>query len=228
MNIIPVSYKGENEDLVNNYNNDPNKSHSSWLDQKYEFLKKWIKDHYLKEQNFTCVFCRQKMVTKHKRVWDIEHIIPKSKYPQFLFEPRNLCVCCPDCNISKNDQKVLDREGRKKFPTSSRAYRIVHPHFDNYEEHIQALDVGKLYLPKTTKGRTTIRIYGLDRFMVDAGRSQISNRYPEVQKLHATALCTDDEKEYEKVENELLIRLALKYSDKIGPENVINIQKAFI
>ena len=70
-------------------------------------VKKEIKDHYLHVQDYRCAYCRQRMEVKHNGMWDTEHIINKDEYPAFMFEPRNLCVCCKDCNTIKGRKGVL-------------------------------------------------------------------------------------------------------------------------
>ncbi|YBB45205.1 hypothetical protein ACCQ68_19190 [Klebsiella pneumoniae] len=41
---------------------------------------------------------------------------------------------------------------------------IVHPHFDDYDEHIKVIEVAGYYIPRTDKGRKTIEKCGLLRF----------------------------------------------------------------
>jgi len=209
-----VNYKGKDEEQVIEFNLLKDKSPENWSDEKYSSVRKTIKDHYLKEQNFTCCFCKQQIFVKSNRAWDAEHIISKFSHPAFMFEPQNLCISCPDCNNEKRDKGVLDRESRVRFPTISSAYKVVHPHFDKYEEHLKVLVVGKLYKWKTKKGRFTCRIYGLDRFMEDSGRNSNVESGSNVQKLMKSALISSTD--YEIVEKQLLEELLLKYSSIIG------------
>lgn len=215
-----VKYLGKDMALVAEFNRLQDKSSSKWEDEKYSNVRKTIKDHYLKEQDYTCCFCKQRIVVKSNRAWDIEHIIPKSTHPAFMFEPKNLCASCPDCNNEKRNKGVLDRDNRVRFPVVSTAYKIVHPHFDKYEEHLTVLVEGKLYGYKTTKGKLTYRIYGLDRFMEDAGRDTSAESGSKVQQLMKSALVSPSN--YESVERELLEELILKYSSIIGNGESIN------
>lgn len=128
-------------------------------------LKERIKSHYLLAQNYTCPYCQQKIEVKHKAAWDAEHIIPKDSNPRFMFEAENLCVSCKDCNLSKLNQNVLVNEHRKTFPNHTDDYLISHPHFDNYETDIKIIALAAFYLPKTVKGRKTVEICGLLRFL---------------------------------------------------------------
>jgi len=220
MNLSPVNYDEKHKNFIDLFNKRNEKDADYWSKDECKEIKKFIKDHYIKSQKFTCAFCKQKIVQKHNRAWDIEHIISRSSYAEFMFEPKNLCLSCIDCNIKKGRNSVLITNDIKKFPSSSNLYKIIHPHFDKYEEHINILVEGALYqvINNSSKGRETRRIYGLDRFIEDANRNQIINNSPETQKLVATLLCSDEEKEFEKAERELLIKLVNKYVPDTEPE----------
>ncbi|MEZ8409563.1 HNH endonuclease [Vibrio splendidus] len=128
-------------------------------------LKKHIKDFYILSQDYTCVYCRQKMVVEHNAVWDTEHIVPKSTHPQFLFKPENLCVACKDCNGKKSNKNVLVNNKKQSFSIDMQDYLIVHPHFDNYDEHIRLVSESLMFIPRTDKGLYTIETCGLLRFI---------------------------------------------------------------
>lgn len=128
-------------------------------------LKKHIKDFYILSQDYTCVYCRQKIVVDHNAVWDTEHIIPKSTHPQFLFKPENLCVACKDCNVKKSNKNVLVNSNKQSFSFDKQDYLLVHPHFDNYDDHIRVVSNALMFLPRTNKGLHTIETCGLLRFM---------------------------------------------------------------
>jgi hypothetical protein len=130
-------------------------------------LKERIKTHYLETQDYTCPYCRQRIVVSHLATWDAEHIIPKDTHPRFMFEAQNLCVACKDCNLEKLNKNVLINSSRRTFPKTSSDYLISHPHFDDYEANIKVISVAGFYLPKTDKGRKTVEICGLLRFLYE-------------------------------------------------------------
>ncbi|MBL5860061.1 HNH endonuclease [Serratia fonticola] len=134
-------------------------------DKDLAVLKAHIKNHYLIAQNFTCPYCQQRIVVEHNSAWDTEHIIPKSTHPDFIFEPINLCVSCKDCNNEKRNKNVLKNSKRTTLPKKREDYIFAHPHLDNYSEHIKVVDSSLYFLPKTEKGRRTIEICGLLRFI---------------------------------------------------------------
>ena len=100
----------------------------------------------------------------------IEHISPKSKNFPFIFEAKNLCVICADCNTIKRAQEVIHEgietivrpDGRTRYPSSPNSFHIVHPHIDEYDEHI--VKHGRIYVDKSTKGHFTIGCCKLNRF----------------------------------------------------------------
>ncbi|MEX5685430.1 HNH endonuclease [Pseudomonas silesiensis] len=223
--MIEVNFSISERATIDNYEHSINKSASDWTDKIFDLVKKSIKDHYLKEQNYTCSFCKQKIRVKHNRAWDTEHIISRSSHPAFMFHPQNLCVTCIDCNTEKSSKEVLSTPKQKiRFPNKSSAYIIIHPHFDTYDDHLKVIVAGQLYEWKTPKGRATLNIYGLDRFLKVADRTQLPD--PNVRRLMMAALTSkDDVGSYGSFELELLEHLALKHSKKLGPQMSIDIIK---
>ncbi|NIG16790.1 HNH endonuclease [Pantoea sp. Cy-640] len=142
---------------------------SYWSDDDIDFIRKEIKYHYIKAQAYTCVYCKQVIKSTNGRVWDIEHIISRELACEFMFEPKNLCAACPECNHRKGAHRVTQSKARRRLPSKSDDYSIVHPHFDNYDEHIEAIKPGEFYISKTQKGEKTISLCGLNRFYEFAG-----------------------------------------------------------
>lgn len=92
----------------------------------------------------------------------IEHIVPKSVHPEWMYEPFNLCVACPNCNSAKNSLEVLENKEIADLPTESSDYLIIHPHIDRYFDNIEIVD-GLLYKGLTKKGEYTIKLCNLTR-----------------------------------------------------------------
>ena len=159
-----VEYTEEHVRLVEQYIVRNDKSGDDWSNEEFVGIKAAIKAHYKVEQNYTCPYCAIVYPVKHGMAWDIEHIVAKDKKAQFMFEPRNLCVACKDCNGAKSSKEVLINPGRVRFPSNSRDYNIVHPHFDDYEAHISAVVPGEFYRPLSEKGEFTIITCRLLRF----------------------------------------------------------------
>ncbi|GER15806.1 HNH endonuclease [Variovorax boronicumulans] len=102
-------------------------------------IKKHLRGHYLAEQSYRCAYCRMEKKEKHGMTWDIEHILPKSDFPQFVFEPENLAIACRECNQSKDNAQVLAIKANplKKYPSYSEAFLIMHPHYDRFSDHFE-------------------------------------------------------------------------------------------
>ncbi|MDS7927682.1 hypothetical protein [Acinetobacter sp. V115_6] len=132
-------------------------------------IRKEIRDHYRVEQNYKCCYCRQQNLQDHGGVWDCEHILPKAIYPKFLFEPLNLVLSCKECNIAKEKYKNdLIKITIDDYSINSEDYRIIHPHFDIYEDHIEVLvlEGSNLFKIKenSEKGKFTYKCCNLVRF----------------------------------------------------------------
>lgn len=166
-----VNYDDDELELIDQTKNDNNFNPKTWEDESLSNLKKKIKKHYLLKQKNTCPYCRVKNKTDHGRAWDIEHIIPRDHEKNFMFEPKNLCVSCIDCNGRKKAQKVTTSKAEVHLPTNKNSYLIVHPHFDDYDQHILVIKEGLFYIPRRPddeeikpKGEKTIEVFGLNRF----------------------------------------------------------------
>ncbi len=136
-------------------------SDAGWGCDLLDPLRRRIKQFYLAGQGLRCCYCRRQLASTHGRAWDIEHVIAQAGNPDFMFEPENLAVACIDCNAAKSDEDVLDRP-RRRFPRVSEAYRIVHPHYDEWTDHFALGQV--VYAPKSAKGAHTITVCKLYRY----------------------------------------------------------------
>lgn len=199
---IPVKYPQELSKTVSDFKAlpDEDKNGTFWDktdDDSLKKIKKHIKDHYLKTQEYKCCYCQQEIKVEHNGAWDTDHVIPKSTHPQFMFEERNLCVACKDCNIIKSSANVLSNPKRKSFPEESAAYIIYHPHFDAYSDHITILGEFDFFLPRTDKGRKTVEVCGLLRFIYKyAGFDNVPDSYKtQLGMLYDRLMRTNDPQE---------------------------------
>lgn len=58
----------------------------------------------LNEQGFKCIWCNR-TPKDHGIVLHVDHIKPKSKYPELALDKSNLQVLCEDCNKGKSNKK---------------------------------------------------------------------------------------------------------------------------
>jgi len=144
-------------------------THERWGSECLEGLRKLIRDHYRAEQRGRCAYCKGPLSLQSAANCHVEHIAPKSKYLSFIFEPKNLCVVCADCNEIKREQEVHNEapdtvnngSRRQIYPRAASAFKIVHPHYDVFDDHIEIF--GSFYGDKTDKGYFTIGACKLNR-----------------------------------------------------------------
>lgn len=132
-------------------------------------FRKEVRDYYRDEQRLTCPYCGRFREEFHGGVWDIDHIIPKSSYPEYLYTPKNLAVTCKDCNTHKSNKSPLSSPivNGTPYPVQRAAYKIIHPHLDRYDQHItlsRDAEGRSCHVPFTDKGRETFSMCKLIRF----------------------------------------------------------------
>jgi uncharacterized protein (TIGR02646 family) len=171
--MTPYRLSSLESQIITTLQNKTLSSKEMWEDESVTEIKSRIKKHYISQQNQTCAYCKVDLHTNHGMVWDAEHIIDKDSSSQWIFEPLNLCISCKACNQSKSTKNVTKSASYKSFPKKAANYRIVHAHFDNYEEHIEVAVPGVTYRYKSEKGRETIEVCGLLRYHEVGGRKDI-------------------------------------------------------
>ncbi|RSC25923.1 HNH endonuclease [Pseudomonas putida] len=163
----PIEFCAASKSLIRQKLLDSSFSHANWGDDDLQELRREVREHYRTVQRLQCVYCLEPIAVRAAHAAPIEHIVPKSEYREFIFEPKNLCVICPDCNEYKGKNQVLYEpvvtgERRRRYPTASASFRIVHPHIDKYVHHI--LKANRVYVDVTPKGHYTIGVCKLNRF----------------------------------------------------------------
>lgn len=134
-----------------------------WNKSCFAELKLEVREHYSILQDDTCCYCKIKL--RHAGYGEpIEHIVPKSDRPNWMFVPTNLALSCYPCNTKKNADNTLSASGigESIYPTSSSAFLICHPHLDEFNDHIHVYH--KYFLrPNSEKGRQTFEVCQLYR-----------------------------------------------------------------
>lgn len=130
-----------------------------WGRPEAKNIKSRIGDHYIRKQRCRCVYCEALL---EEGGWAIEHFAPKSKHEDFTFHPKNLFAACFVCNSTKikGDKDTVNPPKSSKYRKNS--FKIIHPYFDNPEEHLFYLDRDRIVLdmPRCTqKGKDTIDFF---------------------------------------------------------------------
>ncbi len=107
-----------------------------------------IKEILVEETNGKCAYCESKVT--HIYPGDIEHIIPKSKFPRLTFTWNNLTFGCYWCNNKKRN--FLDR-----------ANMMLNPYKDKTSEHIRAFGPIICHINSSQRGEITWRVLELNR-----------------------------------------------------------------
>lgn len=162
MTLNPVKYSSNSENIVMAYNAELNKDPEYWSHEDVTPVRAEIKKHYIQEQKFMCCYCGFLYASSHGLVWDVEHVVPKSIHPDFMFTESNLAVACKDCNLHKSSKETMVDQTATEYPSSGVDFLVVHPHFDEWSNHI--LRVNNTYASRTPKGSWTIKECNLSRF----------------------------------------------------------------
>lgn len=168
----PIVYCEMSAALVSRYEADPERAATYWGQDEVTPVRKEIKAHYISEQQHLCCYCGLPDPAIHGLDWDVEHIVPRTRHPEFLFTQTNLSVACRECNGSKRAKETLVDPAASAYPSTSDAFLVVHPHFDEWSDHI--LRDHLTYASFTDKGRWTIKECRLNRF----DERVIGLRYP--------------------------------------------------
>lgn len=173
--VISQSYPLTDEDKALIHKASPGtpiKEH--WYNSCLSALKQRLREYYTDVQNDKCAYCRMD-ISRATGLPHIEHIAPKSLYPQWMYKPVNLCLACPRCNSFKGAKDVLINKNAEILPVDSSSYTIVHPHLDRYSDHIHIID-DLLYQGVTEKGINTIQLCHLMRTGLLEERAKIKIR----------------------------------------------------
>lgn len=135
-------------------------------------FKRAVKQHGMAVQNAKCVWCESKVGFSGRRSAHRDHIAPKDLYSAWTFEPYNLALSCEYCN-GFEVKKDLDTIAVLAPAYADSQFHIVHPYFDNPEEHISFVQEEARIVMKSLspKGIWTINKMRLDSPSATANRA---------------------------------------------------------
>jgi uncharacterized protein (TIGR02646 family) len=184
----PITFDEDDISLISEIKYREGFDSKSWGIDELAPLRSRIRQYYRDVQNGVCPYCQERIATRSAGNAQVEHIIPKIEHINFMFEPKNLCVSCGDCNeyksknsVTKNDFTVCNNHNPQRYPISKNTFKIVHPHFDTYEEHL--IKEGLFYRDLTPKGHFTIGICKLNQRSANYGRDPESLDDPSNHEL---------------------------------------------
>ena len=85
-------------------------NHTDWEKSCLKDFKVRIKNYLRAKQNVRCAYCRMK-IHEGECSSELDHIVEKSKRPDWMYIPKNLCFSCKRCNTAKGQsaEVVLGR-----------------------------------------------------------------------------------------------------------------------
>lgn len=93
---------------------------------KLSFKEAFIKNYFRYTTQPRCCFCGQllefdkKITGEEYIIADIEHLLPKSKFPQFALHPNNWAPCCKECNESIKKANFFEESPFENFKSAIR------------------------------------------------------------------------------------------------------------
>lgn len=111
-------------------------------DEKTRAIKHKISVFTMQNQGVRCVYCESVL---RNGIAPIEHLAPKEKHREFTFHPQNLFAACGCCNspIIKGRKDTIS-SNPKFLEYENNEFSIVHPLFDNPDDHIKYLDADRI------------------------------------------------------------------------------------
>jgi len=163
-------------------------NHSTFNDIPRKFVDKYrqedVKQTLHEMFEGQCCFCESPIgVQVFER---IEHLIPKSKFPQLCFEGCNLNYSCEVCNSKKYKGDKWDDENP-----------ILDPTFDEIKNYLEIdIDTAKiLSINNDLRAKTTIEHTGLNREGLIERRGDIVNKLKELLRIAVKAGAVEDFKD---------------------------------
>lgn len=151
-----------------------------WENALLKDFKRKIKDYNRYLQSEQCCYCRRSLADEFNMVIDIEHVLPKSQFRDYMFETFNLSVSCKRCNmeIKREDVSfITDKTQLLADPKNTELYKFIHPNLDTYSSHIN-------YISVTKDTRTIIKYVAID----NSAKAKFTYEYFSLEEIERAAL----------------------------------------
>ena len=142
-------------------------------------LKNRISEYTLIQQKCKCVYCED-LITGGAQ---LDHVVPKQLHPEFCYEPKNLLTSCAVCNMYiKNAADTVELPVKRRYEKNK--FLIVHPYFDNPDEHIKFINDDRVVIDEarsTELGKATITFFHLNDYPAYCMRAKLfgdKDKYP--------------------------------------------------
>lgn len=147
-----------------------------WENELLTNIKRKVKNHYLDVNHRQCCYCRRDFEDEFMMVLDIEHVLPKGYFTNFMFSLFNLSVSCKRCNMRIKGNRIdflSDHTTIHLNPEDPSQYLFSHPNLDDYYDNIEYLAIIRnhkksiKYLQLTPKGAYTYTYFELYKIEID-------------------------------------------------------------
>ncbi len=158
------------------------KKEKIWDQEELSELKAKIKGHYRTSMGELCCYCRKNFHGEFNMVIDIEHILPKKHFAEYEFSPFNLNIACKRCNMNIKGEDIAflnNTQTGHDNPSDNTNYKIIHPNFDVYEEHLDRIEMA----------RNAIRLIKYS-VVNNSNKGRFTYDYMELKKLEAVYMNT--------------------------------------
>jgi len=116
-----------------------------------------IKDSLKNDSHEKCIYCETRVTPSY--FGDVEHIKPKSRFPELTFDWNNLGFVCAQCNNRKSDkydENIL----------------YINPYEEEPSDFLKALGAFIFHLPDNKRGEVTEYDLGLNRAQLVESRME--------------------------------------------------------
>lgn len=131
-----------------------------------------VKSQLITDNAGKCAYCESKIL--HISPGDVEHILPKSRRPELIFDWNNLTLVCSVCNTNKLD--YYD-------PVNA----LLNPYTDEPSEHLITLGASVFPSPLSPRGVLTHDVLKLNRVAL------IERREEKLKNLKLLIYCWENE-----------------------------------
>ena len=83
-------------------------------DDNFYTSKEWrtLRYRVLKKHRAVCIVCGR-TYRQHGVVIHVDHVQPRSKFPELELDETNLQIMCEDCNVGKSNKDCIDWKNRE-------------------------------------------------------------------------------------------------------------------
>jgi uncharacterized protein (TIGR02646 family) len=185
----PVRYTPDEKSFINTALKPKGEKAWACAEPTARAIKHHISEHTIIAQKGRCAYCERVLAGGDV---EIEHIAPKNAYEEFTFEPYNLVSSCSCCNAPGNKgQKKIIIAPVNKTAYDNNTFSIVHPYFDNPDDHIKYKDQDRTIFDLkrcSPKGMETIKLFNWDTYWALLKRLEIASmRHHSIDALKLAA-----------------------------------------